>query len=65
MKSSGYTFIPLQNDPKWDKGTLYASGAPVNFLIDRQGRIVFSQFFINEENYDMFETMIAEMIDRG
>ncbi len=65
MKSSGYTFIPLQNDPKWAKGTLHASGAPVNFLIDRQGRIIFSHFFIDEENYNLLETMIAEMIDRG
>jgi thiol-disulfide isomerase/thioredoxin len=64
MKSSGYSFIPLRVDPKWEKGNLdNRNAAPVNFLIDKEGRIVFSNFRISEANERTLELMIGSLLN--
>ncbi len=63
MNASGYSFIPLRDDPKWDKGNLNnRNAAPVNFLIDKEGRIVFSNFRTNEANEKTLELMISSLL---
>jgi thiol-disulfide isomerase/thioredoxin len=65
MKSSGYTFIPLRVDPSWKKGNLdNRNAAPVNFLIDQNGKIVFSNFRTTESNEDVLEEMINSMLKK-
>lgn len=66
MKSSGYSFIPLKDNDKWQKGALdNRSAAPVNFLIDgRSGKVVFSNFRTDESNQDMLEMMIGSMLEK-
>ena len=62
IKSKGYTFIPLKEEDR-DKGNLDNTGsAPVNFLIDKKGRVIFSNFRIHENNTDMLELMISDLL---
>lgn len=66
LKKTGYSFLSL-DDPrrvKRDKGNLDNRGfAPVNFLIDKEGRLVFSQFTINQKNEDELELMIKILLE--
>ncbi|MDO5977833.1 TlpA disulfide reductase family protein [Flavivirga spongiicola] len=65
MKSSGYSFIPLEDYPDRDKGNLDNRGAaPMNFIIDRNGNLMFSNFRTNEHNQDVLEEMIASLLNR-
>jgi thiol-disulfide isomerase/thioredoxin len=66
MKSSGYSFTPLEDVKGRAKGNMdNGSAAPVNFLIDQQGRIIFSNFSINETNEDQLEMMINLILAHG
>ena len=57
---------PLQDDSTWKKGTLdNRNAAPVNFLIDGNGKIIFANFRTNERNEDALELMIQSMLDRN
>lgn len=65
MEHSGYTFIPLEDTPGREKGNLDNRGAaPVNFLIDQSGRIMFTDIRTHEQNEDLLETMIQSLIKR-
>jgi len=58
--SSGFSFTPLAETKGRDKGNLENYGAaPTNFLIDKSGRIIFSDFMIGAEN----ETHLKMMVD--
>ena len=59
MKSSGYSFTPLEDFRERVKGNLDNRGAaPVNFLIDKEGRVVFSNFRTDSDNEYELEMMI-------
>jgi thiol-disulfide isomerase/thioredoxin/Tfp pilus assembly protein PilF len=58
MKTSGYSFIPLRDVEK-NRHNLPVNGAPTNYLIDQNGRIIFSNFMI--QNHDA-ELMLQDMI---
>lgn len=63
MKSSGYSFTPLEDVKGRDKGNLdNRGGAPMNFLIDKEGRIIFSNFRTDGDNEDDLEMMINMII---
>ncbi len=64
MKSSGYSFIPLKDEPE-KRGNLIAPGAPTNYLIDGNGKIVFKNFRTDGNNERVLELMISETIERG
>jgi thiol-disulfide isomerase/thioredoxin len=65
MKSSGYSFIPLRDNDKWEKGPLNnRNAAPVNFLIDQDGKIVYSNFRTDGRNESSLEMMIASILDK-
>lgn len=65
MEHSGYTFIPLEDTPGREKGNLDNRGAaPVNFLIDQNGKIMFTDIRTHEQNEDVLETMIQSLIKR-
>lgn len=64
MKSSGYTFTPLEDVEGRDKGNLdNGRAAPVNFLIDQKGRIIFTNFMINGNNENELELMINLLVN--
>lgn len=62
LKETGYSFTPLHDDWKRDKGNLKEDGAPTNYLIDQKGRIVFSGFRIDANNERTLELMIKELL---
>lgn len=65
MKSSGYTFTPLEDIEGRDKGNLNNGGAaPVNFLIDKDGKIVFKNIRTDGSNEDVLEAMISQTLTR-
>jgi thiol-disulfide isomerase/thioredoxin len=66
LKSSGYTFLPLEDVEGRDKGNLDNHGAaPVNFLIDKEGRIVYKNIRTDGSNEDVLENMINSLLKRG
>jgi thiol-disulfide isomerase/thioredoxin/Tfp pilus assembly protein PilF len=58
IKTSGYSFTPLR-DVEANRHNLPVNGAPTNYLIDQDGRIIFSNFMI--QNHDA-ELMLQDMI---
>ncbi len=65
MKSSGYTFTPLEDVEGRKKGNLDNGGAaPVNFLIDQNGKIVFKNIRTDGSNEDVLEAMISQTLER-
>ena len=68
VKKNGYTFVPLQDDPNKKIGNLPEGkdvGAPTNFLIDQRGRVIFSDFKIDDKNERTLELMINELLKMG
>ncbi len=65
MKSSGYGFTPLHENGENQEKAYKVRGEPSNFLIDRQGRIIFSGFMIqNAREEQMLNLMISSMLSR-
>ena len=65
MKSTGYSFIPLRDADNWKKGPLdNRNAAPVNFLIDGNGKIMFSNFRTDGNNEEVLENMISSLLER-
>jgi thiol-disulfide isomerase/thioredoxin len=63
MKSSGYSFTPLEEVRERVKGNLDNRGAaPANFLIDKQGRVIFSDFRTDGDNEEDLEMMINMLV---
>nr|WP_162988815.1 TlpA disulfide reductase family protein [Pedobacter schmidteae] len=64
MKSSGYSFTPLEEVEGRAKGNLDNRGAaPMNFLIDKNGRLIFSYFRTDGDNEDDLELMINLLLN--
>jgi thiol-disulfide isomerase/thioredoxin len=62
--SSGFSFTPLADVKGRDKGNLENYGAaPTNFLIDKTGRIIFSDFRTGAENETHLKMMIDLLLD--
>jgi thiol-disulfide isomerase/thioredoxin len=62
MQKTKYSFIPLRGTTGWAEKAYKVRGQPTNFLIDGDGRIVFSNFMIHGDNERMLELMIASML---
>jgi peroxiredoxin len=65
MQSSGYSFTPLRDKDRMAEKAYNVRGEPSNFLIDRDGRIIFSGFMIqNPKAQRMLELMIGSLVAR-
>ena len=65
MHSSGYSFTPLRDKDRMAQKAYKVNGEPSNFLIDRDGRIIFSGFMIqNPKAQRMLELMIGSLVAR-
>lgn len=63
MKGSGYSFRPLEDVKGRVKGNLdNRSAAPASFLIDKEGRLIFSNFRTDGDNEDELELMISMLL---
>lgn len=65
MKGTGYTFTPLRSTAEWAQEVYKVRGQPTNFLIDKEGNIVYSNFMINSNNQRMLELMIESLLKRS
>ncbi|MCJ0741187.1 redoxin domain-containing protein [Pedobacter montanisoli] len=64
LKGTGYSFTPLEDVRERVKGNLDNHDlAPMNFLIDKEGRLIFSSFSIDGDNEDDLELMIQMLMD--
>jgi hypothetical protein len=62
MRGTKFSFTPLRGNGEWAKQVYHVRGAPTNFLIDREGRIVYSDFMIDANNERMLELMINSVL---
>ena len=65
MKGTKFSFTPLRGNSKWAGEVYHVRGEPTNFLIDKEGNIVYADFMINGNNEHMLEMMIDSMLKRG
>jgi thiol-disulfide isomerase/thioredoxin len=61
-ESEDYSFIPLFDDGQGKRNLSPVRVAPSNFLIDPQGRIVFSDFRVDQTNEGTLELMITDLL---
>lgn len=65
IKALGLSFIPLEDKKGWDKGPIdNKRRAPVNFIIDEKGKVIFSEFRIDETNEETLEMMIRSLLEK-
>ena len=62
MKNTKFSFTPLRGNSEWAEETYHVRGEPTNFLIDQNGKIIYSNFMINANNERMLELMISSML---
>jgi thiol-disulfide isomerase/thioredoxin len=65
IQAFGLSFIPLEDKKGWDKGPIdNKRRAPVNFIIDEKGKVIFSEFRIDETNEETLEMMIRSLLEK-
>lgn len=65
LKNNRYDFIPLKANWEWAKENYGVRGAPTNFLLDREGRVVFKPGVIRSEDaHRTFELQIEALLAR-
>ena len=63
MRSSGYSFSPLADNDDAVMKAYHVRGCPTNFLIDKDGKIVFTDFTIRTPKTErMLELMIQSLL---
>jgi thiol-disulfide isomerase/thioredoxin len=65
MKNTKYSFIPLRGSREFAAKYYGVQGEPENFLIDKDGKIIFSDFRIDNTNHRTLELMIAALLQKG
>jgi hypothetical protein len=61
MQNTKYTFIPLHGIDGTTKD-YHVQGEPTNFLIDQNGKIVFTDFRIEGDNHRTLELMVNSLL---
>lgn len=62
LKNTHYSFIPLRGNTSFAQQYFGVQGAPENFLIDKNGKIVFKDFRIDNTNRRTLELMIRSLL---
>jgi thiol-disulfide isomerase/thioredoxin len=62
IKSAAYSFIPLRGSHAFALKNYAVQGEPENFLIDKDGKIIFKNFRIDQKNHRTLELMIASLL---
>lgn len=66
IKATRHSFIPLEDTKKRVKGNLDNYGvAPVNYLIDKKGRVIFANFRTDGNNEEDLELMINMLMNKN
>lgn len=64
MKGTNYSFTPLKATSEWAEKNYGVRGEPTNFLIDKEGNIVYANFRIDQENERTLELMINSLFEK-
>lgn len=62
MKGTKYSFTPLKSTSAWAEKHFGVRGAPTNFLLDKEGNIVFANFRTDQHNERTLEIMIDSLL---
>ncbi|HVV55378.1 MAG TPA: TlpA disulfide reductase family protein [Mucilaginibacter sp.] len=65
MKNTKYSFIPLRGSPEFAAKYYGVDGEPGNFLIDKNGKIVFKDFNIGSTNQRTLQLMISSLLKKN
>jgi len=65
MKNAKYSFIPLRGTREFAEKHYGVEGEPENFLIDKDGKIVFKNFKIDDTNHRTLELMISSLLNKA
>jgi thiol-disulfide isomerase/thioredoxin len=65
MESTKYSFIPLRGSSAFAAKNYGVQGEPENFLIDKDGKIIFKDFRIDNTNHRTLELMISSLLQKG
>lgn len=64
MKNTKYSFIPLRGSFSYAQKNYDVYGAPKNFVIDKDGKIVFKDFIIDNSNHRTLELMLSSLLEK-
>lgn len=64
LKNNKYSFVPLRGSPEFALKNYGIQGEPGNFLIDKDGKIIFKNFLINRDNRRTLELMISSLLQK-
>jgi len=64
MENTKYTFVPLRGSSAFAAKYYGVQGAPENFLIDEDGKIIFKNFRIDDSNHRTLELMISSLLQK-
>lgn len=64
MKNTKYSFIPLRGTSAFAAKNYGVQSEPENFLIDKDGKIIFRSFRINNTNHRTLELMISSLLQK-
>ncbi|WP_212001739.1 redoxin domain-containing protein [Chitinophaga sp. HK235] len=62
MKNSKYSFIPLRGTSAFAEKYYGVNGEPENFVIDKEGKIIFRKFRTDHTNHRTLELMISSLL---
>jgi len=62
MERTKFSFIPLRATTEWAQEIYKVSAAPANFIIDKKGKIVYSDFVIGAGTEHILELMINSLM---
>jgi thiol-disulfide isomerase/thioredoxin len=64
MKGTKYSFMPLKATSDWAEKNYGVRGEPTNFLLDKEGNIVFANFRTDQNNERTLELMINSLLEK-
>lgn len=65
LKNTKFSFIPLRGTQEFAKNNYGVNGEPENFLINKDGKIVFKNFTIDNTNHRTLELMISSLLEKN
>lgn len=64
MNGTKYSFTPLKATNEWAEKNYGVRGQPTNFLLDKEGNIVFANFRTDQNNERTLELMINSLLEK-
>jgi len=64
MQNTKFSFIPLRGSAEFAAKNFGVNGEPENFLIDKDGKIIFRNFRIDNTNHRTLELMISSLLKK-